>query len=206
MYGVFYMEKFLSNSWVVSIISGIIVFFLTNFFINIKNRSKYKKQIYDANIMILNHLRGYVVDNGLPKTEVIEAVKSSIAREYAVKCEELLNVKSICEELVKDIIGNIYISNENKKKYIEMLQNHLEQNANIEQHIPNSNQNFKTKFDYLSAIISLIAGIFTVIGSIVATYVDNNIKSLEINQMQSIIIILLTVIICVVIYIKCRKN
>lgn len=200
------MEKFLSNSWVVSIISGIIVFFLTNLFINIKNRSKYKKQIYDANVMILNHLRGYVVDNGLPKTDVIEAVKSSIAREYAVKCEELLNVKSICEELVKDIIGNIYISNENKKKYIEMLQNHLEQNANIEQYIPNSNQDFKTKFDYLSAIISLIAGIFTVIGSIVSTYVDNNIKSLEINPMQSIIIVILTIIVCVVIYIKCRKN
>lgn len=204
--GGFYMEKFLSNSWVVSIISGIIVFFLTNLFINIKNRSKYKKQIYDANVMILNHLRGYVVDNGLPKTDVIEAVKSSIAREYAVKCEELLNVKSICEELVKDIIGNIYISNENKKKYIEMLQNHLEQNANIEQYIPNSNQDFKTKFDYLSAIISLIAGIFTVIGSIVSTYVDNNIKSLEINPMQSIIIVILTIIVCVVIYIKCRKN
>ena len=144
------MEKFLSNSWVVSIASGIIVFILTNLFINIKNKRKYKKQIYDANIMILNHLRRYVVDNGLPKTEVIEAVKSSIAREYAVKCEELLNVKSICEELVKDI--------------------------------------------------------FTVMGSIVATYVDNNIKSLEINPIQSIVIILLTVIVCMVIYIKGRKK
>lgn len=203
---VFDMEKLLSNSWVISIVSGIIVFIITNLFINIKNGRKYKKLIYDANTMILNHLRGYVVDNGLPKTEVIEAVKSSIAREYAVKCEELLNVKSICEELVKDIIGNNYISNENKKRYIEMLQNHLEQNSNIEQHIPNDNQNYKTKFDYLSTIISLIAGIFTVIGSVVATYIDNNIKSLQINPMQSIIIILLTVIVCVVIYIKCRKN
>ncbi len=200
------MEKFLSNSWVVSIVSGIIVFILTNLFINIKNRRKYKKLIYDADIMILNHLRGYVVDNGLPKTEVIEAVKSSIAREYAVKCEELLSVKSICEDLVKDIIGNTYISNDNKKKYIEMLQSYLEQNVNIEQYIPNDNYNHKTKFDYLSIIISLIAGIFTIMGSIVATYVDRNIKTLEINPMQSIIIILLTVIVCVIIYIKCRKN
>ena len=200
------MEKFLSNSWVVSIASGIIVFILTNLFINIKNKRKYKKQIYDANIMILNHLRRYVVDNGLPKTEVIEAVKSSIAREYAVKCEELLNVKSICEELVKDIIGNNYISNENKKKYIEMLQKHLEKKLDIEQHVQNSNQNYKTKIDYLSVVVSLIAGIFTVMGSIVATYVDNNIKSLEINPIQSIVIILLTVIVCMVIYIKGRKK
>ena len=93
-----------------------------------------------------------------------------------------------------------------KKKYIEMLQSYLEQNVNIEQYIPNDNYNHKTKFDYLSIIISLIAGIFTIMGSIVATYVDRNIKTLEINPMQSIIIILLTVIVCVIIYIKCRKN
>lgn len=201
------MKEFLSNSWVVSIISGIIVFFLTNLFINIKNRSKYKKQINDANIMILNHLRGYVVDNGLPKTEVIEAVKSAIARDYMVKFDELLSVKSICEELVKDIIGNIYISNKTKKKYIEMLQNHLEQNLDIEQNTSdNISQNYKTKFDYISTIISLIAGVFTATGSIMATYIDNNITSLEINPIQLMVIILLTVGVCIIVYVSTKKR
>lgn len=59
--------------------------------------------------MILNHLRGYIVDNGFPKSEIIEALRLSVAREYMVKDDDILNVKSICEELVKDIIGNTYI-------------------------------------------------------------------------------------------------
>lgn len=81
--------------------------------------------------MLLNHLRGYVVDNGFPQKEIINAIKASIAREYNVKYEELLSIKAVCEELVKDIIGNIYISNENKKSYIDMLQEHLKRNDRI---------------------------------------------------------------------------
>lgn len=166
------MKEFLSNSWVVSIISGIIVFVLTNIFIDIKNRSKYKKQIYDANIMILNHLRGYVVDNGLPKVEIIEAVKSSIAREYIVKSDDLLCVKSICEELVKDIIGNTYISNDNKKKYIEMLQNYLTTNIDIKSN--DDKKNYKntitTKIDFSTSILAAtITAIATICSAGIAT-------------------------------------
>ncbi len=62
------MKEFLSNSWVVSIISGILVFFVTNFFVILKSKRESTKQI-----------------------------------------------------LIKDIIGNIYISNDNRKIYINMF-------------------------------------------------------------------------------------
>lgn len=52
------MKEFLSNSWVVSIISGIIVFLLTNAIVMIQNRRKYNKKIKDANLMVLDRLRG----------------------------------------------------------------------------------------------------------------------------------------------------
>lgn len=133
------MKEFLSNSWVVSIISGIIVFFLTNAFIMFQNKRKYKKQIKDANIMILNDIREYVVDNDLPEKEVINAIKASISRKYNIKFEELLSIKELCEELITDIISNIYISNENKVKYINMLQNYLKDNNNIHNIKPSDN-------------------------------------------------------------------
>ena len=110
------MKEFLSNSWVVSIISGIIVFLLTNAIVMIQNRRKYNKKIKDANLMVLNRLRGYVVDNGLPKNETIEAIKNSVVREYNIKYDNILTTISLYEELITDIIGNIYISNENKNK------------------------------------------------------------------------------------------
>ena len=96
------MKEFLSNSWVVSIISGILVFFVTNFFVILKSKRESRKQIYDANTRVLNHIRGYVVDNGLPSQIIIESVKKSIAREYNIKYNDLLSTKELCEELIKD--------------------------------------------------------------------------------------------------------
>ena len=97
------MKEFLSNAWVVSIASGIVVFIITNSFMIIQDKKHNKKQIFDANTMVLNHLRSYVVANELPQPEIIEALKHSISREYNVRYEELLTTKSVCEDLVKDI-------------------------------------------------------------------------------------------------------
>lgn len=204
------MKEFLSNSWVISIISGIIVFFLTNFFINIKNRSKYKKQIHDANIMILNHLRGYVVDNDLPKQEIIEAVKNSIAREYNVKCINLLSTKEICEELVKDIIGNIYISNNNKKTYIDMLGNYLEQNKDI--NIEDANKNTcddmynKAPHRHLTNIIAIMSGLITILGTSLFSVIEKT--SNDIFDINNIIAILAVIIIgsVILIYIAIKEK
>ena len=152
------MEKFLSNSWVVSIISGIIVFIITSLFMGFQDKRHNKKKVSDANIMILNHLRSYVVDNGLPEIEIVDALKNSIAREYDVKYEELLSTKFVCEDLVKDILGNNYISNDNQKKYITMLYNYINQintiNINLDKNengVNTSSTNYKTKL-YISSI------------------------------------------------------
>ena len=171
------MKEFLSNSWVVSIISGIIVFLLTNAIVMIQNRRKYNKKIKDANLMVLNRL--YVVDNGLPKNETIEAIKNSVVREYNIKYDNILTTISLYEELITDIIGNIYISNENKNKYINMLQEYLEKNSHQNMNLNNTdlhdkhkafeieiesniNNNKESNFKY-TFIISIIPTIITII-------------------------------------------
>ena len=170
------MKEFLSNAWVVSIISGIIVFFLTNTIIMLQNRRKHKKQIRDANTMVLNRLRGYVVDNGLPQKEVINAVKSSTSREYSIKYDELLNIKELCEELITDIIGNIYISNDNKVKYIEMLLEYLKEKSNFQEDIiknkqvENNDIRKKRKINsYMEMSISIIPAVLAFIGVFISS-------------------------------------
>lgn len=166
------MKYFFTNEWTISIISGILVFLITNTFINFQDKKHKRKQIFDANTMLLNHLRGYVVDNGIPPREIINAVKASIAREYNIKYDELLSIKSICEELVKDIIGNTYISNDSQKKYIDMLQNYLKQNDELENEnkpLPTSlSKSEKRVYERISIIISIIASIATIVGSLLA--------------------------------------
>lgn len=200
------MKEFLSNSWVISIISGILVFFVTNFFVILKSKRESRKQIYDANTMVLNHIRGYAVDNGLPSQIIIESVKKSIAREYNIKYNDLLSTKELCEELVKDIIGNIYISNDNRKIYINMLEEYLEQNDNIEHSQDEyENKEFVPKsYEYISKVISIIAGLFTMLGTGLFTTFDNitdivndiNINNLIVAFGSIILIIGITLFLC----------
>lgn len=172
------MEEFFSNAWVVSILSGIVVFFITNTIIMIQDKRYQKKRIYEANTMLLNHLRGYVVDNGFPPKEIINAVKSSVAREYNVKYENLLSIRSVCEELVKDIIGNMYISNDNKKNYINMLQKNLEQIDKFEDDncfIVYPPLNKKTGY-FASIIAASISGITTIIVSTISLLTNESVN------------------------------
>lgn len=200
------MKEFLSNSWVVSIISGIIVFLLTNTIVMIQNKRKYNKKIKDANLTVLNRLRGYIVDNGLPKDEIIEAIKHSVIREYNIKYNNILTTIALYEELVTDIIGNIYISNENKIKYINMLQEYLEKNSKqninsnstdlhdkcnaIEIEIePNINSHKEINFKY-ELIISIIPAIITII-SIYLSLMVKQTKDIGNININTIIILLL---------------
>lgn len=202
------MKEFLSNSWVVSIISGIIVFLLTNAIVMIQNRRKYNKKIKDANLKILNQLRGYVVDNGLPKNEIIEAIKHSVVREYNIKYDNILTTISLYEELITDIIGNIYISNENKIKYINILQEYLEKNSHqninsnntdlhdkyktfeiqVEQ---NKNNHKESNFKY-TFIISIIPAIITIL-SIYIYLMINQSKDIGISNMDLMVLLLASV-------------
>lgn len=111
-------------------------FLCYQFFCNSKKESK--RQIYDANAMVLNYIRGYVVDNVLPSQKIIEAVKNSIMLEYNIKYTDLLSTKELSEVFIRDIIENIYISNTNKKIYISILEIYLEQNKDINDECENS--------------------------------------------------------------------
>jgi len=183
------VKEFFSNAWVISIISGILVFFITNTIIIFQDKRHQKKQIFDANVTLLNHLRSYVVDNGLPQKEIINAVRASIAREYNVKYEDLLNAKLVCEELIKDIIGNIYISNDNKKKYINMLQNYLEQNDKLEDDskiIVSNKINNKVNY-YISVLISFVSAFATVLGTFLSIHAVSDTATSKITLLQDII-------------------
>lgn len=194
------MKEILSNSWVVSIISGIFVFFITNSVIMLQNKSKHIKQIKDANNAILNRLRGYVVDNGLPQNEVINAVKASTSREYNVKYNELLKTNEFCEELITDIIGNIYISNDNKVKYIDILQKYLNEKNNFEKDIQinkeiesNNTKKRKKTYNFKEIVFSIVSAL--------STFIAVFLSSLDTNDMSNFNIALITTIIFIAMFI-----
>lgn len=147
----------------------------------------------------------------MPKNEIIEAIKNSIVREYNIKYDTILTTVSLYEELITDIIGNIYISNDNKVKYINMLQEYLEQNnrqytnsnysnihdkcdsieIEIEHNINNYKNNKQSNFKYVFNF-SLIPAIITII-SIYLSLMINQSKDIEIKNIDIIILILFSI-------------
>lgn len=130
------MLSFLRNQWVVGIgggiVSGIIVYFITNWLYKRKDNSKYLEQIENANVDIIRTLKPYVVEKGLPSKEVIDAIIVSTARKHKVKSEELYSIRIICEELIREIIENVYVSTDKKQEFSQQLSEYLNK-ANVEQ-------------------------------------------------------------------------
>lgn len=176
------MLAFLENQWVVGIgagiISGIIVYFITKRFFQRKDNSKHLEQINSANMDIIRILKPYVAEKGLPEKEIIDAIILSTSRKYNVKSDELYSIRIVCEELIREIIENVYVSSDKKKEYSNSLKEYLlnlhsERDkslliSDIKLELKNSTQ--KNRMDYmrkmsaiLSATVSGFAAILTML-------------------------------------------
>ncbi|MEX6587139.1 hypothetical protein [Paraclostridium bifermentans] len=144
------MEKFLENPWVVGIgggiISGIIVFYISNWMMNKKDSNEYIRKIELANDEVINMLKPYIADVGLPNGKVLDSIISSVARKYKIEINKMFTVKIICEELIREIISNVYVSNDKKNEYTEQLSEHIKK---IEE--TNAKDSKETGFDKISS-------------------------------------------------------
>lgn len=181
------MLAFLQNPWVVGIgagiISGIIVYFITNWIYKRKDDSKHIHQINSANKDIIHALRTYVAERGLPEKEVIDAIIVSTARKYNIKSDELYSVRIICEELIREVVENIYVSSEDKHELTKQLSMYLHALdmdehksylvTDIEKEIRNQNVLKESNYrritaTYLSKMMSVFVALLTTIVSFIS--------------------------------------
>lgn len=122
--------EFMQNAWVIGIaggtISGIIVYYITVYVLDRKKKHDLKRNITYANNAVLDILRPYIANSGLPDKRELEAIINSISRQYGVKCSEMSSITVFYEDLVVEFIGNLYIPDEVKKKNIEKLLENIE--------------------------------------------------------------------------------
>lgn len=144
------MKKFLENPWVVGIgggiISCIIVFFISSWVMNKKDSNEYIRKIELANDEVINMLKPYIADVGLPNGKALDSIISSVARKYKIEINKMFSVKIICEELIREIISNVYVSNDKKNEYTEQLSEHIKK---IEE--TNAKDSKETGFDKISS-------------------------------------------------------
>lgn len=183
------MLNFFQNQWVVGIgagiVSGFIVFFVSKLFLRRKDRSEHMKLIEIANTELLNSLKPYVAEKGLPEYGIVNAVIISVAREYKVKMEELFSIRVICEELIREIIGNAYVSSDLKDEYSIQLIKYLENLdaqhdkafliTDIEKEMRNNYTALKQEYiKRISLILSIVGSISAALATMFTIIQNNN--------------------------------
>ena len=201
-----FLAKIFSNAWVVGIvggiISGIIVYFITKWIFQRKDNSKYLELINNANMDIIRSLKPYIAEKGLPEKEIIDAIILSTARKYKVKSEELYSIRIVCEELIREIVENVYVSSDKKEEYTKHLKDYLH-NLNverdkslliteIEKEIKNSANISKIEYkkklvSTLSVMISMMAAILTMFTTLLTD--SFSFTSHLTNEMEIILIV-----------------
>ena len=123
------MIDFLQNSLVINIgggiISGIIVYFFAKWIFQWREKSKHAEQLNAANSEIIRILNPYVIENGFPDQEIINAIILSTSRRFKLKSKELFSIRTICQELIRKVVENRYVSNDKKKEYSNHLRDYL---------------------------------------------------------------------------------
>ena len=122
-------ENPLAFGAVAGVINGLIVFFIVLFIAKLllrrKDSARRLELIEIANGEIIRTLKPYIAEQGLPDKEIIDAIILSTARKHKISCEELYSVRIICEELVREIVENVYVSSSRKQEYVAHLRNYL---------------------------------------------------------------------------------
>lgn len=197
------VSGFFNNSWFVGIaggiISGLIVYFITTYFSDRKKNIEHRKNIISANNAVLEIIRPYIANAGLPETNKLEAIINSIARKHKIKKSEMCSECEFYEDLIVEFMSNLYIPNDIKNRNIEMLLQNIHNIKNADcQPIKNSNndqlnEKNKNKIDKNSAIFSMIICVISSLFGFVA-----NIKSGK--SIGVILVVVITVVLVVSLY------
>ncbi len=119
------MFSLLKNSWFIGIstgiISGILIYPITNWIMKKKGKEEYFKKVADANLYVIVALKPYISEKGLPDVDIFEAIISSTARAYSVEKRDMFSISIFCEELIREIISDVYVSSDKKKEYTDKL-------------------------------------------------------------------------------------
>lgn len=163
----------LNNPWVVGIgggiVSGLLVYLITNIVVNKVSRKEYYNKVKEANREIIVLLIMSVSEERIPSLAVIKSLLKSLTRSYNIKEGDLNGIKETLEDLIKEIFETKFISNDKKNELSESLIELIDEHEKIgyEKEVPSQRLNLNLSYVYALtisvAILSLIMAILVII-------------------------------------------
>lgn len=177
-----YMDDLIANPWIVGIgggvISSLIVFFITKFFLSKKENKEYEQKVRLATNEVVYAVRPLVIDKAIPANDVLAALRSAIAVKYGVKVSDVIGIKQLVSILVLEILSNSFLNSNQKNEYCNLLmtmKDEPKQTPSNDVHKRESERNL-----YISIMLSLLC-FGMVLGSVVASK-EKNVENVEVYK------------------------
>ena len=115
------MWQWLSDPWVTGIgggiVSGLIVYPVSQRVFTNRSAIEYRRNVQGANREVLYALRAGITESALPNRDVIEALLRSTAKKYAVGVEDVYDLPTLCDDLIKEVMDSSFISARQKLEF-----------------------------------------------------------------------------------------
>lgn len=184
-----YMDDLIANPWIVGIgggvISSLIVFFITKFFLSKKENKEYEQKVRLATNDVVYAVRPLVIDKAIPANDVLAALRSAIAVKYGVKVSDVIGIKQLVSILVLEILSNSFLNSNQKNEYCNLLmtmKDEPKQTPSNDVHKRKSERNL-----YISMMLSLFC-FSAVLGSVLASK-EKNVEIVEVYKQGFFLII-----------------
>jgi uncharacterized membrane protein len=175
---------FLNNSWVSSIITGLLVYYVTEIFKAFREKKSYMEKVFQANREMFHTIKFSIPEATLPNPEILRAIHKSTAKRYGVDLVDMESVPVVLEDLVKEIMDSNFLPHDTKLDYSGQL---LELRQQVLK-LPEEAKSIPVSSESRSKQISASA-IIAVIGSLIA-FTVNTIDKLSfsevLNKLQSL--------------------
>lgn len=176
------MDDLIANPWIVGIgggvISSLIVFFITKFFLSKKENKEYEQKVRLATNEVVYAVRPLVIDKAIPANDILAALRSAIAVKYGVKVSDVIGIKQLVCILVLEILSNSFLNSSQKNEYCNLLMTMKDEPKQIP-----SNDVHKRKSErnlYISMMLSLLC-FSAVLGSVLASK-EKNVENVEVYK------------------------
>lgn len=176
------MDDLIANPWIVGIgggvISSLIVFFITKFFLSKKENKEYDQKVRLATNEVVYAVRPLVIDKAIPANDVLAALRSAIAVKYGVKVSDVIGIKQLVSILVLEILSNSFLNSSQKNEYCNLLmtmKDEPKQTPSNDVHKRKSERNL-----YISMMLSLLC-FSAVLGSVLASK-EKNVENIEVYK------------------------
>lgn len=170
------MDDLIANPWIVGIgggvISSLIVFFITKFFLSKKENKEYEQKVRLATNEVVYAVRPLVIDKAIPANGVLAALRSAIAVKYGVKVSDVIGIKQLVSILVLEILSNSFLNSSQKNEYCNLLmtmKDEPKQTPSNDVHKRKSERNL-----YISMMLSLLC-----FGMVLVSVVASKEKNVE---------------------------